>query len=553
MRTLHRRTRAAVAAFALTGSLWALTVPEATVARADTTQSDACLGVTGTFTTFNFPITGTMSPTTVTSGATTTLSNLGLSFKVDSALVAAGVNTGLVKYAPTLAAVGTPDPANPSGPTQGQNAVTAAAGAAKLSLTGTNATPPSQTASNTSAISFTFWIVSDTVTTKIYTGTPNPPSNSALTEVATISVPVAMSDTTWTSNGGGNLAVSQSSGQPSNLVAPTANDKTAAPLSFLAKINNLVNISFYCWPGTQANAAGNGMTPGTTSAIATATGPGGTTTTAAGGTTTTTAAGATTTTAAGGTTTTTAAGGTPTTAGGVVTTAASSSTGTKDYTATCTNSLTPDKSQLTFTVAGTAPTQVVAGSPVTLTKQTWKVAVPGTLLDTGINLGLLNPGVTVSGRVTPGLFASNTKEGLLAASPVTVAFGPIALDAATGLAKPASSTFAIPDLTWTSVGGTIGYEMAKTVVDVSIGTIKVTFTCNPDTKGAFVSTAVTGATGIRAAANAGTAQVAGESIARTGPRHLLFQFIAALALIDLGYLTFSTTWKKRRRQGGEAA
>lgn len=550
MRTVHRRLRAAAGAVALSGSLWALTVPTATIARADTTQTDACLGVTGTFTTFNFPVTGSLNPTSVTSGATTTLSGLGLSFTVDALLVSTGVRTGLVQAAPTLADLGTSG--GTGGTLKGQNAVTADASAAKLVLSGTNSTEGKQTAANTASISFTFWVVSDGVTTKIYTGTPNPPSNSALTQVTTLSVPVAFGNTTWTSNGAGNIAVSQAASQPGNLVSPTPADQAAAPLSFAAKINNFVNISFYCWPGTQANAAGNGMTPGTTSAIATAAGPGGSTTsTTAGGTTTTTTGGTTTTTAAGGTTTTTAAGGaTTTTSAASVTVApgATSSSGTKDYTATCTNTLTPDKSQLTFSVAGTAPAQVTAGAPVTLTKQTWKVAVPGQLLDTGINLGLLSPGATVSGKVTPGVFASNTKEGLLSAAPVTVAFGPIVSDGATGHAQPASSTFALGDLTWSSVGGTIGYEMAKTTVEIAIGTIKVGFTCTPDTKGAFVTTAVSGATGVRAASNAGGTHVEGASLARTGPHQTLPLIIAALALIDLGYLAFSATLRGRRRQ-----
>jgi hypothetical protein len=544
-----RRARAAVALAVLATAFCAAGITTAPVAIAATTQSNACLGVTGGWTTFAVPIAGSASPTLVASGAKTTLSGVSVSISVDATLITAGVNTGLVQAAGSLAEVGT-DGGN-NGTKKGENAVTAAAGAVSLRITGTNTTEGTQAAANAAPIDTKFWVVSDGTSAKIYTGTPNPPTNSALTLVPSISVSVPLADTSWTSSNGGAITLAEENVAPSNTTAPTVADKNAAPLKLLPKINGAINVPFYCWPGTQnppPPASGTSMATASSTAIATVNGGAGgsTTTTAAGGTTTTTAPGSTTTTtAAGATTTTTTASATTTTSAAV--TSSSAASGTRDYKASCTNSLTPDKSELGFTLTGVAPGQVTAGSPVTLTQQSWKVAVPGQLLDTGINLGLLTPGATVSGAVQAGVFANNTKEGVRTSSPVNVAFGPIAVNATSGLAAAASATFAVPDMTWTSVGGPIGFEMAKTVVNVSIGTINVVFTCEPTTHGAFTTTGVSGATGVAAASRAGQAQVAGVSLARTGRSSLVLAGLA-IALLDLGYLFFTSSRRPRLRR-----
>ena len=228
---------------------------------ASTTQNNGCLGVTGTFSTFAIPVAGTAAPKTIDPGQTTTLSGTGVSIAVDSALVAAGVNTGLVAAAPSLADVGTPDP-NDATVLQGQNAVVAATGSVKLQIKGTNTAEGTQTATNPAPANITFWVVNDSVTgvITIYTGTPNPPSNSNLTVVTSITVPIALADTTWTATGG-NIALSENLVVPSSLTKPTAADKTAAPLQILPKINGRINVPFYCWPGA-ASADGLSLVPG---------------------------------------------------------------------------------------------------------------------------------------------------------------------------------------------------------------------------------------------------------------------------------------------------
>ena len=148
MRTRKRRARVVIAVLSLLSGLVAVIAGAPSPAGADTTQNFGCLGVTGTFSTFAVPITGLASPNPVTLGGTTTLQGTGITVQVTSALVVAGVNTGLVQAAPTLADVGTPGGIN--GTTQGENAVVVSPGGANagvhLTIDGTNTSEGTQTA-----------------------------------------------------------------------------------------------------------------------------------------------------------------------------------------------------------------------------------------------------------------------------------------------------------------------------------------------------------------------------------------------------------------------
>ena len=84
--------------------------------------------------------------------------------------------------------------------------------------------------------------------------------------------------------------------------------------------------------------------------------------------------------------------------------------------------------------------------------------------------------------------------------------------------------------------------MAKTTLLITIGALKVTFTCDPGTNlAAFVSTTVTGATGA-------ATRVLGAQLAFTGPRSVVLLTILAFILLDLGYLAWSATTPARRRR-----
>ncbi|HWW52478.1 MAG TPA: hypothetical protein VNY84_01825, partial [Acidimicrobiales bacterium] len=490
-----------------------------------------------------------------------TLSGTGVTIQVAAALIGAGVNTGLVSAADSLADLGVA--ASSTDASGGVNAVTAAAGKVTLNITGSNTTEIMKTASNPSAVNTTFWVTNTNVgspatgTSTVYSAISTPAAsapNAARTGTVltgNLSVTVPLGDTTWTpSSGATSVVFAEQNTAPANTTTPSSTDQNAAPLILLPKINGAVSAPFHCWPGTVTGTTTMVLVPGASSPIDTASVGSGTTTTTAGGSTTTTAVGATTTTAVGATTTTaagasttSAAGATATTAGaGTANTTAASNTGSRSYAATCLNNVQPGSpSTLTFTLKGTAPSQVTAGSGVTLTDQTWNVAVPGTLLTTAINLGLLSAGQTVDSTVNAAVFASNTTQGTITSTPIPVKFGPVKVDG-TGQAADAAVTFAVPNQTWTAVGGTVGFSMAKTIMNITIGALKVTFTCDPGTNlAAFASTAVTGKT-------AAATQVLGAQLAFTGAKSVVLLTILALILLDLGYLAWSSTVPARRRR-----
>src|SRR5207248_7306533 len=147
-------------------------------ADANTTQSNACLGVTGTFSTFAVPIAATASPSSANVSDTVTLSNTSVTIGVDSTLIGAGVTTGLVSAADNLADIGVTKNDGTPDANAGVDAVTAAIGAVTLKITGTNTSQGTQTASNTAAVSVTFYVTADAVggTVKVYTALSTPPA-----------------------------------------------------------------------------------------------------------------------------------------------------------------------------------------------------------------------------------------------------------------------------------------------------------------------------------------------------------------------------------------
>ena len=273
-------------------------------------------------------------------------------------MIAAGVGAGVVQ--------------------PGANSV---ASTVKLSIAGANTTQGTQVPTGTANLNFDVAIDGGTGAVTVV---PDP-------VVGT----VPLSDTTWTAPGG-NVTFGALVGTPPAAAIPTLVERNAAPIQILNKLNGTLNANFYCWPGA-ANAAGNALVPGASTAIASVSVTGGTTTTT-GSTTTTTTTGSTTTTTTGSTTTTDDRGSSST-----PTTLAGPRSATGNYTATCSNSITPDKSALTFHVSGTVPGAVTAGDQVTLSNQSWKVDVPGSVLDAGVALGLLNEGDTVAAAATAGV------------------------------------------------------------------------------------------------------------------------------------------------------
>ena len=398
------------------------------------TVPNACINsaVPTDFSQVNVDMTAT-APASASPGASVQLTNITQSVALPGAIFVAGYNLGLLQA--------------------GQNTVP---GTIATTIEGTNTVEGTQNTS-TENISVTFTITDPD-------GTPGTGDETGTDAV----VQVTYDDQTWTANG--DIEFREDTVTPQSA--------TVAGIRITAVVGGVLTVRFGCNPGTVGGTPEVIALTDPAPSFATVTVEGGSTTTSL--TTTTTAP----TTTAPTTTTTTP----PTT-----TATATSVTGSATSTTTCTNSVTPQTSQINFTVTGTAPTQVNAGDRVTLTQQRWQVSVPGSVLDTGLNLGLLTPGQTIPGTVTGSVTATNTSEGTLQAPAVATTFGPIVLGA-DGKAMPASSTFPVPDLSWTAVGGEVAFSMAGAKIDVQVGPLNVTFTCVPnDPNPAFVKTAVVGA------------------------------------------------------------
>lgn len=278
MRT-HRRRWSVVAAIAILLGSFVIGATNAPIAAADTLQNNACLGVTGTFSTFPVPITGLGSPNPDTLPGTITLSGTSVTIGVDSALIGAGVATGLVSAADSLADIGAIKNDGTSDPNAGVDAVTSAVGSIKLKITATNTAEGTQTASNTAPVSLTFYVTADSSggSVVVYSSISSPPSTTPdPTRTGTVLtgallVPVPLGNTTWTPTGG-NVVFSEAQVTPSTTVAAslTPADKAAAPLILGPKINGSINVPFNCWAGT-ASVDGLSYTPGASSAIDTVT------------------------------------------------------------------------------------------------------------------------------------------------------------------------------------------------------------------------------------------------------------------------------------------
>ena len=233
------------------------------------TQVNGCIDITGTWSTRAVPITGTLSPTSVPPGSIATLSGSSITQPIDL------TKPGLVlRAAPTLADVGTVDPADPSGPLLGQND---AGTAVSLAVTGTGSSEGIRLVTGTGSQSF--WSVSDGTTTSYYLGLPNPPTNSNLTPITQLDIVVTLADTTWTAAGGVDLSLAEQSVAPSDLVVPSAADIASAPLRFVTTANattaSPVDLSATCWPGTTAvdPVPTGAVVPSASSAFATASVP----------------------------------------------------------------------------------------------------------------------------------------------------------------------------------------------------------------------------------------------------------------------------------------
>jgi hypothetical protein len=112
-------------------------------------------------------------------------------------------------------------------------------------------------------------------------------------------------------------------------------------------------------------------------------------------------------------------------------------------------------------------------------------------------------------------------------------------------------------MTWTSVGGTIGYAMASASVEVPLGALKPIFTCTPTAPEAFLTTDVSGAaTGVAAATTTTTPAAASTATAASNTQAQdqlpatggspIGPLVIGAALFAIGYLLASAARRRYR-------
>jgi len=509
----RRRRIAAVLVLPVWVSILALAAIGAPSASAATvTTGNSCTNNAQAGTT-SLPITlsGVASPATAVSGDTITLDGATFAIDVPGTVLVTGYRLGLL----SAGAVSIPASVN-------------------LTLLGANTDEGSATLPPLSVTGAT------TITD------PTPANKNSGDETATpLAVTAALPTTTWTASGTGDVTIRLGDSSTTALVGP----------------GGVISVTFTCTPGSPT-PAGCGAAPlaactGTDPVPAVpftsvAVGDGSSTSsssTSSSSSSSTTSSSTTTSSTTTSSTTTSSTSSTSTTAPPVVPTTVS---GTGTYATTCSNSVTPDLSELQFTAAGSTISPVEAGSTVSLTDQSWEVTVPGSVLQTGINLGLLKAGDSPAGTAEVSVFASNTKEGDVTSPPIPLSVGPIVVEG--GQAQPAKTAFSAPDMSWTAVGGDVVFAMSGAKVKVAIGPLEVTFTCAPaDPSVAIVTAAVRGSTGIPPAKpgvqvlGATTRNApAAQDLPRTGTNPLVPAAVA-VGLIDIGYLLVSVARSARPR------
>lgn len=473
-------------------------------AAAVATNTNACLSnATASYSDLELSTAGSAAPDPVEYGAgTVTLSDTAISVQVPADLLVAGYRLGLL--------------------TAGNNTLTATL---DVTIEG------SSSVEGTATVNATASVVAAIVD-------PTPANKSSGDESAQpISVSnLALPDTTWTPAAGGTMTFSEKS---ANIAVPVA--------------GGVITVGFDCRPGT-SSGDGKSWTPAIPAAFASVAVQGGPSTTAPASTT------VAPTTTAPTTTTSTVASTTSTVLGSTTT------TGSASYATSCTNSVTPDTSEIPITVKGTVPKTVEAGEKFTLTKHEWRVTVPASVLDTGINLGLLHAGDVIDAQVDASVFASNTAEGLGAKEGMAVKFGPIQVSS-NGKALPAEGTVEPGDMTFTAVKDPVELKLSGAKVSVDLGLPSpVSFDCSAaadatpfvtiDVEGksnlSVATTTTTDPTAMTTVVVQGTttttsAVAGGSTLPRTGPPGTFLSVVAGLVLLDLGYLLWSATRRARGR------
>ena len=291
----HKRTRLALGLAATTCLALSVVVPISTTVAGATsnTQPNGCASniPPGGMTQINMGLAGVPVPSIVTPPTPIVLTGVVVTFAVSQSLLAAGIAVGVVTAAPDLPNLGNaqinnpPDGLTTPNGNAGILAAAVAAGGGKLIVKGGNTVESVQTATNTVAITTTFYVtadVNDGSNVQIYSAVTSPPPGGAIpngvvpgrtgTLVAgDLLIPLSLAGhlagspgagapiaggTSWTPVASAPVTFAEHDAPlPSSVTFPTAGDKAVAPLRINTTLNGLISVQFSCWPGTVTPAA----------------------------------------------------------------------------------------------------------------------------------------------------------------------------------------------------------------------------------------------------------------------------------------------------------
>ena len=236
-------------------------------------------------------------------------------------------------------------------------------------------------------------------------------------------------------------------------------------------------------------------------------------------------------------------------------------TNTATYTATCTNDVTPDASEMTYEITATSQSPVAQGSTVTITNQVWKATVPESLVT------LLKP------FLPGGLETTSTGTFTVTnADPGEVDTAPLLSSSPWPESGPMLAINNPADVSFTATGGdmVVAYGGSVTEVDIPVGDgIHATLTCvptgavpalftisvpgdSPETTAPATTAPATTTPGGGGGGGVTTTSVVASlgQIPRTGSNSsvLWVQLFGGLLIMQLGIMMWSTGQGRRRRR-----
>jgi len=225
----------------------------------------------------------------------------------------------------------------------------------------------------------------------------------------------------------------------------------------------------------------------------------------------------------------------------------------------------PSDSVVNVTIATDAFPQPHQGDPITLSNTKLTIQIPASLLQVGVDAGLITDGMSIPSTVTLVLAGSNTTQG----THTYTATQTITVHVVSGQAQPLSSTINLPNTTWTpknDVDNVFFTEKSLKIVSTIpiIGGVTATFNCTPNgtatvlglsaqgteppviPQGTTTTTVAATGTGTGGTSGVGTTGTGTGSLPRTGASALFMIAVAGL-LIDLGASAMFFGRKRRRR------